>query len=192
MLYLHSNTCWVSSSDIPAEPEYIKSRVSKCCFYFRFTFFAFRFPTCRLSSYFDILAAPECQFSNVKMIVWFSFFDICADVEYQVLNVRMLFWHSSRWRISNSDIPAGSKYIKSRISNFFSVFVLVFICCVSTFGLRPIIKFWMSKCYFDIRTDAEYQVLTFQQSKNISSLECQNLIVGLSLNVEIRIVPCQA
>ena len=88
-------------------------------------------------------------FCSISLFVFvqfrFSFFVIRAEADYQVLNVKILYLHSSRCRISSSEYNCH------------------FIFRFSTFGLRPSITFWMSKCYTEIGTDAEYQVLNVKK-----------------------------
>ena len=103
-------------------------------FVFRVSFFAFStfgrisssectnailtFDRCRISSS-DIFVEPEyikSWMSKCYSVFRFSFSDTLTQADYQVLNVKMLLLHSSRCRISSSDTPAESEYIKSRMS----------------------------------------------------------------------------
>ena len=68
----------------------------------------------------------------------FSFFDILAEADYLVLNVSAVLTFEQ------------SPNMKSRISKCYFVQGL-------TFGLRPTITFWMSKCYIGIWAELEYQ-----------------------------------
>ena len=78
---------------------------------------------------------PNIEFWHSK-----SYFDIRTGTEYRILTFKILFWHSNSDRISNYDIQNP----------------------ILTFELGPNIEFWHSKSYFDIRTWAEYRILTFK------------------------------
>ena len=67
-------------------------------------------------------------------------FDIRTEAEYRILTFKTLYWHSNWGRISHF-------YIQN---------------CILTFKQGPNIAFWHSKSYFDIRTGAEYRILTFK------------------------------
>ena len=79
-----------------------------------------------------------------------SHFDIRTEAEYRILPFEIFFWHSNWVRISNFIIQNP----------------------ILTFELKPNIVFWHSKSFydirtgrvshFDIRTEAEYRILTFK------------------------------
>ena len=78
---------------------------------------------------------PNIEFWHSK-----SYFDIRTGTEYRILTYEILFWHSNSGQISNFDIQNP----------------------ILTFEFGPNIEFWHLKSYFDIRTWAEYRILTFK------------------------------
>ena len=131
-------------------------------FVFRFSLFVFRHSNSGRISHFDIWN-PILKFKfrpNIKFWHSKSYFDIRTWTEYRVLTFKILFWHSNSGRISNFDIQN----------------------LILAFEFGPNIEFWHSKSYFDIRTEAEYQILTFKilfwhsNSGQISNFDIQNTI----------------
>ena len=95
-----------------------------------------------------------------------SYFDIRIRAEYRILTFEILLWHSKWGRISNFDIQNP----------------------ILTFEMGPNIEFWHSKSYFDIRTGAEYRILTFKilswhlkWSRNIAFLTFEILFLHSNL-----------
>ena len=166
---INLSRCRIASSERQnSEPEYIKSRMSKC-------YFDFRFSKC----YFDIRAEPEYLASNLKVLFFvFRFFDIRAEAEYEVLNVKMLFWHSSRCRISSSQcqkttltIQQSPIIIMSRMSKCDFVFQFsLFVFWHSDWG-RPILFWHSSRCRI---SSSEFW---HSSRARIYRLECQNAIL---------------
>ena len=75
-----------------------------------------------------------------RILTFRILFDIRNLAEYCILTFKTLFWHSNWGRISHFDILNH----------------------ILTFKQQPNIAFWHSKSYFDIRTGAEYRILTFK------------------------------
>ena len=115
-----------------------------------------------------------------NIVFWHSksYFDIRNRAEYRILRFKILFWHSNWGRISYFDIqkPILTFEIGPNIVFWFKNPIL-------TFELGPNIVFWHSKSYFDIRTWAEYRILTFKilfwhsKSGRISYFDIQNPIL---------------
>ena len=111
-------------------------------------------------SYFVIQFGPNIAF-------WLSepYFDIQTGAEYMYLNLifEILFWHSNLGQISNFDI-------RNPILTFEFGPIIAFRCLISYFviSIGPNIAFCHSKSYFDIRTGAEYLILTFLFGRNIA------------------------
>ena len=101
-------------------------------FVFRFSLFVFRFS-------FFVIRFSFFAFRFSLFVFRFSFFVI----RFSIFVFRFwffVFWHSKSGWISYFDIQNP----------------------ILTFKLRPNIVFWHTKSYFDIRTGAEYRILTFK------------------------------
>ena len=155
IVFWHSQTYF----DIRIEAEY---RVSV----FPFSLFDFRHSNWGGISYFDIRTPIltfelrrnivvwqnrrnfniQNHFSTIALrpniVFWHSkpYFYIRTEAEYRILTFAILFWHSNWGRISNFDNRNPTL----------------------TFELSPNFVFWYSKSYFDIRTEAEYRIWTFE------------------------------
>ena len=122
-------------------------------------------------SYFDI-QNPILTFEirpNIVFCYSKSYFDIRTEAEYRILIFKILFWHSKSGRISYFDIQNP----------------------ILTFENGPNIVFWHSKSYFDIRTEAEYRILTFKilfwhsNLGEVSHFHIQNPILTFELGPNI-------
>ena len=113
-----------------------------------------------------------------NIVFWHSksYFDIRTEDEYRILTFEILFWHSKwyeYWILTFTfEIPFWLSdwgwilyfdirnftltFELSRISNF------DFRNPILTFEVRTNMVFWRLKHYFDIRTEAEYRVLTIR------------------------------
>ena len=118
-------------------------------------------------SYFDM--------SNLGRISYFDIqnpiltFEIGQNIDFEF---KILFWHSN-CQISYFDMSKSYFDIRTCRISYFDIQnpILTFELKISyfdiqnpilTFELRPNIVFWHSKSYFDIRTWAEYRILTFK------------------------------
>ena len=125
-------------------------------------FFCFRFSTFELrrtiefkhsKSYPDIRPEAEYRILTFEFLFWhqswgrISYFDIRSPIltfeteaEYRILTFAILFWHSNWGRISNFDNRNP----------------------ILRLELSPDFVLWYSKPYFDIWTEAEFHILTFE------------------------------
>ena len=126
-------------------------------FAFRFSLFIFRFFFHSKSgrmSYFDIQNPILTLEIVLDIVLWQSYSDIRTWDEYHIATFKILFWHSNWGPISYFDIHYPFWHSKNRAE-----------CCILklkntilTFDIGPNIKFWHSKSYFDIQTEAEYRI----------------------------------
>ena len=114
-------------------------------------------------SYFDIRMGHEYRILTFKLklniVFWHSksYFDIQTEAVYRILTFEIPFWHSNWGGISHFDIQNPIYTFKLRPISYFDIQnpILAFI-------LGRKIVFWLSKCYFDIRTEGEYHIWTFK------------------------------
>ena len=94
-------------------------------------------------SYFDFRNSILTFEMGPKILWWHSIGPVNS-----ILTFKILFWHSNWGRISNFEIHSP----------------------ILTFDLGPNIAFWHLKSYFDIRTGAEYRILTFKSNFDIRTM----------------------
>ena len=96
---------------------------------------------------------------NIEFWHFKSYLDIRTGTEYRILTFDILFWHAN-WG-PNIEFWHSKSFL--------------------TFELGPNLEFWHSKSYFDIRTWAEYRILTFEililtfEVGRISNFDIRNL-----------------
>ena len=145
----------------------IRTETKYRVFVFRFTLFAFRHSKWGVISNFNIRNPISTFELRPNIVFWHSksYFDIWTEAEYRILTFETLFWHSN-WD--------GISYFDIRNPNL-------------TFELKSNTVFLHSKCYFDIRTKAEYRILTFEilfwysNSSRISYFDIRNPILTFKL-----------
>ena len=101
----------------------------------------------------DTLFAFRLRFSLFGFVLRHS-----NEAEYRILTFQILFRHSHWGRISHFNIRKliSTFEFRPNIMFLFSFFAF------RLFDLRLNSEFWHSKSYFDIRTEAEYRILTFE------------------------------
>ena len=121
-------------------------------------------------SYLDIRTEAEYRILTFKILFWhlnldrISYFDIQnPTLTFQLrpnivfLSFKILFWHSNWGQISYFDIQNPIWTFEIGPISYFDI-----LNPILTLELGPNIVFWHSKSYFDIRTEAEYRILTFK------------------------------
>ena len=95
--------------------------------------------------------------TNIEFWHLQSYFDIWHEAEYRLLTFKIPWWHSKQGWILHLDIN-----FLFWLSNWRRISHFDIQNPILTLEMRPIIVFWNSKSYFDIRTQDEDRILTFK------------------------------